>query len=216
MQATLDYKRLHIQQEKPNKVTIPNNDIARLMYYLNCVFYVIQYDIDKKFTDYNNYYNLTKKEEETVVGLALLFNPKILIDLKIFILDSRLLIGEFSNEFYKITDERIGIHVNEEVMIGGKVVRVLKVMAINENWLNNNYLDPIDNINNRKKNNYLPSSSSNYNYNYNYYSNHENEGRCKKKCKKCCCCIIIFIVIFIILCFLYNFFEVKNIINNYF
>ena len=50
--------------------------------------------------------------------------------MKIFILDSRLLISGFDNEFYQITDERIGIHVNEEVMIGGRVVRVLKVMAI--------------------------------------------------------------------------------------
>ena len=41
MQATLDYNRLHIQHEKTMKAYIPNNDIAKLMYYLSCVFYVI-------------------------------------------------------------------------------------------------------------------------------------------------------------------------------
>ena len=124
MQATLDYNKTQIQRET-TKVYIPENDIAKLMYYLHCLSCVLQCDINSKFTDFKNYNNLTQKDEETLVALALLFSPKILIDLKIFIFDSRLLPSGSPNEFYQITDERIGIHVNEEVMIGGRVVRVL-------------------------------------------------------------------------------------------
>ena len=73
------------------------------------------------------------------------------MDYNIFILNSRLLRPEFDNEFFKITDERIGIHINEEVMLGGRQVKVLEIMACNENWIQTYYLDPIKNINNMKK-----------------------------------------------------------------
>ena len=69
MQATLDYNPLDLQQVKGSKADVPNNDITKLMYYLKSVFYVIQYDVDKKLVDFMNYYNLTNEEEETVVLL---------------------------------------------------------------------------------------------------------------------------------------------------
>ena len=43
---------------------IPNNNLAKLMYYLSCVFTVIQYEGYNKFSDYKNYYNLTDKEDQ--------------------------------------------------------------------------------------------------------------------------------------------------------
>ena len=45
------------------EVYIPDNDLARLMYYLDCVFTVIKYDEEKRLTDYKNYYLLTKEEK---------------------------------------------------------------------------------------------------------------------------------------------------------
>ena len=150
MQATLDYSKTQIKRETI-KVYVPHEDIAKLMYYLHCIGCVLQYDINSIFLDYKNYYRLTEKEKEAVVYLAKLFDPKLLIDAKIFILDSNLLIGELDNEFYKITDEKLRVHANEEITIGGKLVRVLKIMACNMLWLKKNYYDPIENIDNRKK-----------------------------------------------------------------
>ena len=50
------------------------------------------------------------------------------------------------NEFYEITDDRIGFHVNNEIMLGGRYKRVLKVMACTTDWLYRNYINPLKNI----------------------------------------------------------------------
>ena len=50
------------------------------------------------------------------------------------------------NQFYQITDERIGMVVNNEFLIGGRTVKVLKVMACNLNWLKKYYFTPWKNI----------------------------------------------------------------------
>jgi len=48
-----------------------------------------------------------------------------------------------NNQFYKIEEERIGVHVNQELIIGGRSVKVLKLMACNNTWLSKNYYNPI-------------------------------------------------------------------------
>ena len=211
MQATLGAARTQIKRET-RKTDIPNNDIAKLMYYLDCLCCVLECDIGSNLTDYQNYYNLTQEEEDTVVKLAFLFNPKLLIDLKIFILDSRLLLGEFSNEFYKITDEKIGIHVNEQVMIEGKSLRVLKIMACDQNWLRNYYYKPIMNLNNRESNDYLPTTSNFKNY-YPSPSYDNNSGCCdciKKNKKSCIITIVIIVIIAVINIIYYAFINKKS------
>ena len=45
MSATLGYNSLKVEAIG-QKVYVPDNDYARLMYYLSCVFTVIQYDAD--------------------------------------------------------------------------------------------------------------------------------------------------------------------------
>ena len=126
--------------------TVPNDIIAKLMYYLSCVSSVIEYD-DNTLTDYKHYNDLTDEQLITVVTLAKLLNPQLFIEAHIFIVDPKLLPDSSGNQFYKITDETIGFHVNQEIMIGGRSVRVLKVMACNESWLLNNYYHPINTIN---------------------------------------------------------------------
>ena len=74
------------------KVTVLENDLARLMYYLDCVLVVIQYEKNNKLTDYKNYYYLTSEEEIAVYHLAALFTPKIFIDAGVFILNPDLVL----------------------------------------------------------------------------------------------------------------------------
>ena len=42
-----------------------------------------------------------------------------------------------------MTDETNGIHVDEEITIGGRVVKVNKIMVCNNNWLSVYYYSPI-------------------------------------------------------------------------
>lgn len=128
--------------------TVPNNNIAKLMYYLDCVSTVIEYDKYNILTDYQHYYELTFEQKKAVYELALLLHPKIFIDAGIFIVDPALLIDDLSNKFYKITDETIGVHANQQIVVGGKTVRVLNVMACDSSWLNRNYYIPLQAITN--------------------------------------------------------------------
>ena len=66
-------------------VYVPENKIAKLMYYLDCVTGVIQFDRNNKLLEYQDYYLLSEEEEEMVVTLAILFDPKIFIDKKLFL-----------------------------------------------------------------------------------------------------------------------------------
>ena len=126
---------------------IPKNNLARLMYYLSCVFTVIQYEGYNKFSDYKNYYNLTEKEKGVLYDLVIKFSPSLFVNAGIFIVNPQLLNGNNSNGFFKVTDEKIAIHVNQEMMIGGKAVKVLKIMVCTESWLDNNYFNPLKGIN---------------------------------------------------------------------
>ena len=104
------------------RTSVPNDNVAKLMYYLSCVDIVINYNEIDRLTDYQNYDLLTKDDMVELFKLVLLFNPKIFIDAGIFIIDESLLPYDLDNQFYKITDERIGIYVNDEIMIGGKII----------------------------------------------------------------------------------------------
>jgi len=193
MSVNLKYQSLDI---KPigRKVTVPDNNLAKLMYYLACVFKVIQYDQSSRLTDFQRYYSLSKEEEQTVLGLVALFNPKIMTDLSLFIVAPNLVPSDMSNEFYQITDDRIGVHVNSEVVIGGRVVKVLKIMAMTEEWIYYYYINPAKSYTEPKL-----TSSSNYNSN-NYKTTNNNNNNNQGGCCKSCIGLIVIIIIIIIIC----------------
>ena len=97
------------------------------------------------------------KKKKCCYALAILLSPKLFRDAKILIVDTNLVPHGKSNQFYKITDDRIGFHVNEEIVIGGRVVRVLNVMAYTTQWINTYYNGPLERW-------HRLNSSSNTNY----------------------------------------------------
>lgn len=142
MSSTLGMNRLNVTTFG-ELTEVPNNNYAKLMYYLHCVSTVIDYDNNSIINDYQHYYKYTNEQLQIIYELAKSLHPSIFINAKIFIVDPNLLPGDLTNQFYKITDERIGIHIDEELMLAGKVVKVKNVMACNDNWLENNYFNPI-------------------------------------------------------------------------
>ena len=125
--------------------TIPDNNMAKLMYYLHCVTSVIDI-IDPVLTDYQNYAELTWEQLKEVHKTATKYSPDIFTSHKIFIVDRDLLKNSSDNDFYEITDETIGIHVDKEIIIGGRVAKVNKVMICNNSWLSEYYYKPISEI----------------------------------------------------------------------
>ena len=127
-----------------------DNDISKLMYYLNCINIVIQVNIYHKYIDYLNPNNISKEEEEIILNLALKYKPKILIDNGVFILNQNLLKENSSNEFYQLNDERIETKVNPEILIEGNVINPTQLMACNYGWISTYYHEPIESINKKK------------------------------------------------------------------
>ena len=204
MSLNLKYQKIGIKSVGV-KTTIPENNLAKLMYYLNCVFVVVQYDENKKFTDYSNYYLLSIEEEQLLLTLVRQFNPKFMRENNLFIVDPNLIPSDMTNEFFQITDERLGFHVNSEILVAGKAVKVKNIMACTEHWISRYYIEPMKGyeqmfINQR---NTLLENSSEFVYN-------NNKDIC---CKSCCycicdcccpdnlwarCCMIIWLLFFII------------------
>ena len=198
MALTLGYKSLKVE-DNTVEVQVPENDTAKLMYYLSCVSTVIMYDKANKLTDYKNYDLLTIDEMADVYACAILLNPKMFLDAGIFIINPNLLTRGLCNQFYKITDSRVGVHVNQEIAVGGVSVKVLQIMVCDESWINKYYIRPLENleaIRRRNANRYQIDSSPNYNNDYHYIRNRQ-ESRCTGK--KCCIWMTIIIVVAVII-----------------
>ena len=189
MAVNLNYQSLDIKAVGET-VTVPDHSLAKLMYYLGCVSSVIQYNDDSRLTDYKNYYLLTRQEEQTVLSLAALFNPKIMSSLSLFIVNPDLVPYGSGNEFYEITDQKIGVHVDSEVIIGGKVIKVLQIMACTQSWLIKNYYNPIQQYSSPPA---LPAQPAVANY---YYvpNNNYNNG-CSPRCKTTAGVIVVVVII---------------------
>ena len=60
--------------------TVANNDVAKLMYYLNCVCTTIDCNDDAdigRFTNYNNWSYLSVDEQKLLVALCYTFSPDV-------------------------------------------------------------------------------------------------------------------------------------------
>ena len=200
MSLNLKYQSLDV---KPigRTVSVPGNKLAKLMYYLRCVFTVIQIDEDTRLTDFENYYDLTKEEEQTVLGLCALFNPKVMTELSLFIIAPELIPEGKINQFYQLTDEKVGVHVNSEVVIGGRVIKVLKIMTCTHKWIKTFFDEPVEAYSRPQLPPPSDYTSNNYNRNSNYSNygnyNYKDNGGCCEGCKKK---LTYFLIIVIIIC----------------
>lgn len=134
-----------------NKDKIPDNKLAKLMYYLECVSKVIESKIEERYTNYDNYNLLSKLEQETVLNLVSKFNKNLMLDLNLFILEPDFIDNDKDNEFLDISDERLKVKINSEVVIEEVPTKVLKVMACNKKWLEKYYDTPLDEFENPKE-----------------------------------------------------------------
>ena len=143
MSATLAMKNIKIRAFG-STTTVPKNAIAKMMYYLHCVSVVIDYQ-DLNLTNYKNYDEIKAAKLLEIYVMAKLLNPALFIEKGIFIVDKKLII-DADNQFYEITNETIGLHASKEIVIEGKTVKVVKLMACNDDWLSRHYFKPINEI----------------------------------------------------------------------
>jgi len=127
--------------------TVPDNDIAKLMYYLSCVCSTIVCDEDediRRFTNYANSVQLSTDEQRLLLNLCYTFSPDVFED-KIFF-HNRELCVQFSNEFYEINQVHHRLVAAESINIADRTYQVTKIMAYIMSWMQKNYLEPIQRL----------------------------------------------------------------------
>ena len=124
------------------------------------------------------------------------------------------------------------VHVNEEIFIGGRTLKVLKIMACKESWINFNYLNPLENIENEKKRissgtitvyqnsdayTYRVTNNQTYSSSETKFGNFSENTYCYS-CKKnveteteyCCSLLWLLFMLYMLLCFLYMFSNIRG------
>jgi hypothetical protein len=125
-------------------VTVPDNDTARLMYYLQCVCQAIDCNNDpeiRRFTDYSNWHRLSVDEQRQLFVLCYTFSPDV-FEGKVFFQRDALCI-QYSNEFYEISQVSNQLIAARSIVIAGRTRRVNKIMAYKMSWMQNYYLEPM-------------------------------------------------------------------------
>ena len=183
-----NYQKLETP-EPEQIIKIPDNPLAKLMYYLECICTVIDSDIEKRYTNYNNYSLLTSLERKTVLKLVSKFNPKIMIELNLFKIEPDFVPIDKENEFYEITDEIFEGKINSEVIIEEVTMKVLKVMVCKQSWINKYFEEPIKEYEEYEKKieteNEKKESKPNY---FNYHSPYFQKQCTCCACSCDCCC----------------------------
>ena len=130
-------------RQTPVSATIPNNDVARLMYYLDVVCNTIDYnDADvSRFRNYNNWWSLSFNDIRVLLVLCLTISPDIL-DNKVFF-QSDALCGDSSNKFYEISQVSHQLLAVESIVIAGRRCNVKKIMTYRMSWMRDFYINPI-------------------------------------------------------------------------
>ena len=142
MEANYTHNNFEIKDDT-SVVEVPDDDSAKLMYYLYCVSTVLEYDGLGPFTDYKGYQYMPSEYLNTLIKLALLFDPKLMVAARVFVEVPSL---DMINRFYEIKDERMDIHVDEEIVIGGVTTRVKEIMAFKPSFLLIYYYYPLLNL----------------------------------------------------------------------
>ena len=138
MEANLEYNSLKIQ-DKSVKVNVPNNDLARLMYYLRMVSNVLNYKRFYPFTDYTNYNSMSIQDINSIIQLANKFNPEAMMEVGVFVKKEDL---DLKNRFIEKTDESMNICADKEIVIGGIVTEALRIMLFRTDWVIYYYYGP--------------------------------------------------------------------------
>lgn len=127
-------------------ITVPDSDVARLMYYLNCVCQAIEYtdnDIDR-YRAYRNWSSLSTEEVRVLLVLCLTFSPDVFNN-RVFFQSDALCAGS-QNKFYEISQIRHQVLVVQSIVVAGRTRQVNRIMAYQLSWMRNNYWNPIQRL----------------------------------------------------------------------
>ena len=131
-------------KDTTQRVTVPADPRAKLMYYLDCMCTVLKLDDDddiNRLRRFNNYYTLTRTDTNVLLHLCILLKPDVLLNKCIFQNDR--LCGGMGNKFYDLETVRNNLLVAGSIMIGGRQKQVTKIMTFTMPWLRYYWTNPM-------------------------------------------------------------------------
>jgi hypothetical protein len=130
--------------ETSSPATVPDNPIAKLMFYLNCINSITNLNLSRRLTNYANWRSVSQQDLAEIFAACVVLDPKTLADKGILMWDREGRIcrpGE--NRFFSITDREVRGFIDPEVIIGGQRTTITQIMAFGEVWIRSNYLLPL-------------------------------------------------------------------------
>ncbi|CAF2905950.1 unnamed protein product [Rotaria sp. Silwood2] len=125
-------------------VNVPDNDIARLMYYFSCTCSAIECNMTpqmRRLANYRNWRYLDADDVRQLIGICYVFSPDVLNN-KVFFHNPGLC-GNSSNKFYEISQVRNQLLAVSSILIAGQSRRVNSIMVYTMSWMKKNYTDPM-------------------------------------------------------------------------
>ena len=145
MAAVIGSTQIHVKKTG-SSTTVPDNPIAKLMYYFNCVCSCIEADDDyttRRLRDYANYSSLSSQEEAQLLILCLALSPDKLIGSIFLPASDEEDFDGCTNEFYELSAVSTRVLVSESLMVGGQQKKVRKIMKFKKAWIERYYIDPL-------------------------------------------------------------------------
>ncbi|PPQ95221.1 hypothetical protein CVT26_014913 [Gymnopilus dilepis] len=126
-------------------MVIPDDDVARVMYYLHCVTVGVGLDIlVDDLVDFQNYRRLAPHRVALVFKYALEFSPEVFLNKLIFLDDEgEVVTGTSRNKFVTVSTACDIVHVERNIAISGQVKDITTVMFFKSAWLEHFYTFPI-------------------------------------------------------------------------
>ena len=125
---------------------VPNNYIARLMYYLHCVRNCVDLEITSRLVDFRNYHLLTELEKRDVVAYAHRFRPRVLRNVIFFeVSDNNYLLPKSSNNFLAFDDPVVIGSFNlasNAITVDGVQQIIKRIMIYKYGWLHDYFEQP--------------------------------------------------------------------------
>ncbi|PAA65409.1 hypothetical protein BOX15_Mlig025960g1 [Macrostomum lignano] len=146
--AQVSGRRLQVT-ETSKRCTVPNDPIARLMYYLNCVECVSCGSFPSYMTNYANYRQLSPAQRSNIIGTARRNDP----DEVLCFVEADELPDNDANKFLQLSAQEesltaFGIRGGGQAMMGlrrqlGNRQNLIKIMVHTDSWAHNNYYQPL-------------------------------------------------------------------------